>query len=138
MDVFRFDEDIEVVYLQVPNFPADVPSMYEKLQSFLPENANRRYFGISHPDETGKIQYKAAAEILPTDRFDNSILLEFVIKKGNFAAKYIVNHFQDSNCIGDAFQELLKHPKLDLTGYCLEFYKNYTDLDVHCMVRLTE
>lgn len=136
MEKHTINNDIEVVYLKAPKFPDDVPATYEKLNAIIPENPNRRFFGISHPDKTGEIQYRAAAEILPSDNFTTSELQKFTIEKGNFAAQYIVNHFEDNNCIGNAFQTLLKHPQLDPKGYCLEVYKNYTDLDVHCMVRI--
>ena len=138
MELFTISQNIAVVFLKVPQFPKEVPATYEKLHGLLPDNPNRRYFGISHPDKTGSILYKAAAEILASDNFTNTEWQQFTITKGDFAAKYIVNHFQDSNCIGSTFQELLQHPKLDPNGYCLEVYKNYTDLDVHCMVRLVE
>ena len=136
MEKFTLPNDIEVVYIKAPHFHEDVLATYEKLNQAIPANPNRRYFGISLPDATGTIQYKAAAAILPSDHFSNSDLKQFTIEKGNFSAKYIVNHFQDSNAIPDTFQELLQHPDLDPNGYCLEIYKNYTDVDVHCMVRL--
>ena len=136
MESLHIAENIEVVFLKASNFPHDVPATYERLHALIPDDANRRYFGISHPDKTGAIQYKAAAEILPTEDVTNTELQRFTIEKGNFSGIYIVNHFQDSNCIGAAFQELLKQPQLDPNGYCLEVYKNYTDLDVHCMVRI--
>jgi hypothetical protein len=136
MELFEIKNDIEVVYLQAPIFPNDVPATYVKLNSLLSENPQRRYFGISHSDITGTIQYKAAAEILPDDVFTNAELQNFTLEKGNFTAEYIVNHFQDSKCIGSAFERLLQHPQLDPNGYCLEIYKNYTNIDVHCMVRI--
>ena len=136
MENYKIEEDIEVVFLTSPDFPNDVPATYKKLHALLADHPNRRYFGISHPDKTGMIQYKACAEILASDNISISELQKFTIEKGNFAALYIVNHFQDSNCIGTAFEKLLKHPKLDPKGYCLEVYKNYTDVDVHCMVRI--
>jgi hypothetical protein len=136
MDKYSINKNIEVVFLTAPTFPNDVPTTFEKLHSLIPDNPNRRYFGISHPDKTGKINYKAAAEILPSDTFDQPELQKFSIEKGEFVTKYIVNHFKDSSSIGTAFQELLAHPLLDPNGYCLEVYKNYTDVDVHCMVRI--
>ncbi|MBP9705907.1 MAG: hypothetical protein KBD79_14225 [Chitinophagales bacterium] len=136
MDKIKIEKDIDVVYLPSPDFPNNVPVTYKKLHALLPDHPNRRYFGISHPDKTGVIQYKACAEVLSSDTIPNSELQKFKIEKGNFATLYIVNHFQDGNNIGNAFKELLKHPKLDPKGYCLEVYKNYTDLDVHCMVRI--
>jgi hypothetical protein len=136
MEQYHISDNIEVIFLTATKFPEDVPATYERLHALIPNNPLRRYFGISHPDVTGTIIYKAAAEILPSDHFTNAELQEFTIAKGDFAAQYIVNHFQDSNCIGNAFQELLKHPQLDPSGYCLEVYKDYTDIDVHCMVRI--
>jgi hypothetical protein len=136
MEQVNIPQDIKVVFLKAENFPADVPDTYKKLHALIGEHPDRRYFGISHPDQTGKIQYKAAAEILPSDYFSNNELSRFTIEKGVFSSRYINNHFQDNNCIGDTFNELLRHPQLDPAGYCLEVYKNYTDPDVHCMVRL--
>ena len=136
MEKFIIEKDIETVFLMAPQFPMDVPATYEKLYALLPDKPERRFFGISHPDKTGVIQYKAAAEILPGDENFSPELKRFTILKGLFAAKYIVNHFADANSIGNTFQELLRHPQLDPQGYCLELYKNYTDVDVHCMVRI--
>lgn len=136
METFQLKENINVVFIKAPLFPDDVPATYEKLKALLPAQPNRRYFGISQPDQTGKIQYKAAAEILPEDEINTSTMEHFCIEKGTFIGQYIVNHFQDSNSIGHCYQRLLKHPKLDPNGYCLELYKNYDDLDVHCLVRL--
>jgi hypothetical protein len=114
-----------------------VPATYEQLKALLPHQPIRRYFGISHPDITGKILYKAAAEILPNDIILGDELERFQIKKGKFIGQYIVNHFSDSNSIAGSFQTLLKHPNIDPNGYCLELYKNYDDKDVHCLVRLS-
>jgi hypothetical protein len=136
MEIITIPNNIAVVFLTATNFPMDVPATYEKLNSIIPSHPNRRFFGISHPNETGAIQYKAAAEILPTDNFENTELKNFTIEKGEFVASYIVNHFKDSKCIGDTFEKLLKHPRLDPKGYCLEVYQNYSDVDVHCMVRI--
>lgn len=138
MEPITLYQNIEVVYLTVPNFPNDVKATYDKLLSCIAMDRERRYFGISHPDSTGKIIYKAAAEVLPNDNFAHSDLQKFTIKKGQYASEYIVNHFRDENCIGEAFQRLLKHPALDPMGYCLEVYKNFSDLDVQCMVPILE
>lgn len=136
MENYRIDQDIEVVFLRADKFPDDVPDTYKKLNALLPNNPIRRYFGISQPDKTGAIQYKASAEILPSENISNPKLEKYKITKGNFVSLYIVNHFNDSKSIGDAFEKLLQHPKLDPNGYCLEVYKNYSDVDVHCMVRI--
>jgi hypothetical protein len=136
MENYKLINDIGVVFIKVPTFPNDVPSTFEKLNAAIPYHPQRRFFGISHPDQTGKIQYKAAAEIFAEETFETNDLQKFTIQKGDFSANYIVNHMEDSNSIGRTFQALLQDPRLDRQGYCLEMYKNYTDPDVFCMVRL--
>ena len=79
MEKYTIHNSIEVVYLFVSSFPSDVMATYEKLNALLPENKNRRFFGISHPDHTGVIRYKAASEILPSDHFESLGLEKFTI-----------------------------------------------------------
>lgn len=87
MEKYTIHDSIEVVYLSVPSFPTDVMATYEKLSDVLPENKGRKFFGISHPDHTGVIRYKAAAEILPSDQLESLGLEKFTIEKGEFVAK---------------------------------------------------
>jgi hypothetical protein len=136
LKIERIDQDIDVVFLTADNFPHDVPDAYQVLNTLIPYNPSRRYFGISQPDRTGAIQYKAAAEILPMENISNPKLMKFTITKGIFVSLYIINHFKDSKSISNAFEQLLQHPKLDPNGYCLEVYKDYSDVDVQCMVRI--
>lgn len=136
MENYIIPNDIEVVFINATVFPDDVPRTFDQLNAAVPYHPQRRFFGISHPDQTGAIHYKAAAEILPFETFENADLKKFTIQKGEFSAQYIANHLEDSNCIGITFQKLLTDPQLDPQGYCLEVYKNYTDPDVHCMVRI--
>lgn len=138
METITWHEPIEVVYLTVPEFPRTVPATFEKLLALVGGDKNRKYYGISQPDFTGKIVYKAAAELMPTDDFSQTALQKFTIKKGNYVTEYIVNHFQNEHCIGDAFRRLLLHPSLDPQGFCLEEYAHYNDLDVRCLVPLLD
>ena len=98
--------------------------------------SERRYFGISQPDNTGIIIYKAAAEELEAGEAEKYDCDSFIIKKGKYICIEIKNHMQDTSSIGNAFQKLISLPEVDPQGYCLEYYSNYIHPDVKCIVGL--
>ena len=136
MEIYKIEKDIPVFYLTASSFPEDVPNCYQRLQEKITDKIERRYFGISYPNPQGTIIYKACAEALHEQEADEYGCEKFTIKAGEYISLYIVNHFSDANNIPNAFKELLKEKNIDPNGYCLEVYKNYTDLDVLCLVPL--
>ncbi len=135
MKNYNLEKDIEVMCVTATSFPEGVMDAYKKLQSLIPVSKERRYFGISNPNKDGSIIYKACAEA-HIGEAEKLGLESFTIKAGNFTSIYIVDHMQDPESIGNAFQELLKNPDIDPQGYCLEMYKDFDDKDVNCMVPL--
>ncbi len=137
MKTVIIDQDIKVFFLTAKSFPESVPETDEILHSRIANiNNDRKYFGISCPNEEGVIIYKAAAEELETGETEKYGCETITIKKGKYICIEIKNHFQDKSSIPNAFKELLSHPDIDPKGYCLEWYLNYTDVDVKCMVGL--
>lgn len=136
METTTIDKDITVFYITANPFPDDVPAAYGRLHTLITDDRERRYFGISHPNEKGIITYKAAAEELEDGEAEKYGCETFTIKKGKFIYTDIKNHSEDGTNIGNAFHKLLKNPNIDPQGYCLEYYLNYTDPDVRCMVGL--
>ncbi len=137
MEIINIDQDIKVFYVTAEVFPDSVPQTYEILNARIANaKPERKFFGISCPNAKGVIEYKAAAEELEAGEAEQYGCETFVIKKGPYACITIKNHFEDAASIGNAFQQLLAHPDLDPRGYCLEWYLNYTDPDVKCMVGL--
>lgn len=136
MEKARVEEDISVFYLTAKSFPDGVMEAYEKLRLLIPDLRDRKFFGISSPNEKGEIIYKAAAEELEPGEAARLGCETFVIKKGAYISITIRNHFNDPSSIGNAFQKLISQPDIDPKGYCLEWYLNYTDNDVKCMVPL--
>jgi predicted transcriptional regulator YdeE len=130
------DQDIKVICINAQSFPDGVMEAFEKLHACIPQSDERKYFGISQPDQKGNILYKAAAEELEEDEAIKYGYEPFTIKKGNYYCISIKNHMNDSLSIGRAFQKLISLPDIDPEGYCLEWYKNYSDGDVKCMVVL--
>lgn len=136
INTVTIEHDIKVFYVTAEPFPDDVPGAYDRLHTLITDNRDRVYFGISHPNEKGIIIYKAAAEELEDGEAEKYGCETFTIKKGNYIFIDIKNHMEDGTSIGNAFQKLLKNPDIDPQGYCLEWYLNYTDPDVRCMVGL--
>lgn len=134
MEVIEIKEDINVFYVTANPFPEDVPMAYERLKNRIGDPGERKFFGISHPNKQGVIIYLAAAEELEPGEAQRLGCNTFVIQKGNYISIMVKDHMNDSQSIGRSFQQLLSYPDIDPKGYCLEWYKNFTDPDVICMV----
>lgn len=133
MEHFTLDQNIPVAYVAAGSFPDGITAAHEQLHARVPFSAERRYFGLSRP-ENGPIQYKAAAEELQPGEAARWNCPSMIIKKGTYIALTIENYTQDLQSIGRAFRELLTTPGLDPQGYCVEWYLN--GKDVRCMIRL--
>jgi predicted transcriptional regulator YdeE len=138
MEKVNIDKDIKVFYITATSFPEGVMDAYEKLHSIVKDADNRKYFGISQPNPQGTIVYKAATEELENGEAEKLGCETFVIQKGEYISITIKDHFNHPTSIGDAFRELIARPDIDPQGYCLEYYTNYKDKDVKCMVGLAK
>ena len=133
MKKHELTEDIAVLYVPAESFPGGIQPAFDKLEERLSSKNNRKFFGISWPDQHGQILYKAAAE----EKYDGEgkiyELDTFTIKKGTYISELIEDYKNNLPLIGTTFRQLLQHPELDTNSYCLEWYKGN---DVLCMVKL--
>ncbi|MGN6647403.1 MAG: transcriptional regulator [Cytophaga sp.] len=136
MKNYFLEKDIKVFYMQADSFPDGVLAAHQKLHSLIPYSDKRKYFGISNPDKTGKIIYKAAAEELAEHEGEKLGLKTFVLKSGNYISIVIKDYQKQITAIRKAFDVLLSDPAIDPQGSCVEWYLN--DTDVQCMVRLVK
>ena len=136
METVKIDNDIKVLYVTAASFPDGVMAAHQKLHALIPYSAERRYFGLSRPENGGEIIYKAAAEELHPGEAEELKCDTMIIKKGNYACITINDYMKDIPAIGNAFQQLTDLPNIDPQGYCVEWY--LTQTDVKCMVRLAE
>jgi hypothetical protein len=135
MEEIILDQDIKVFAVTASSFPDGVMEAHTKLHSIVPFSTERKYFGLSRP-ENGHIIYKAAAEGLEGDEAEKIGLHSMVIKRGNYISITIEDFMKDIQSIGKAFNEILSHPGIDPDGYCVEWYLQ--GKDVKCMVRLEQ
>jgi uncharacterized protein YndB with AHSA1/START domain len=133
-EIFTVNEDIRVFCVTASSFPEGVLEAYKKLHSFVPFSKDRRYFGISRPNEKGTIIYKAAAEEINEGEAEKLKCETMSIQRGKYVSLIIKDYIKDVQQIGKVFQQLLAYPDIDPEGYCIEWYLN--DNDVNCMVKL--
>lgn len=129
------EKDISVFYVNAETFPDGVLAAFEKLHTHFPFSSERRFFGLSRPENRQGIVYKAAAEMTSPDEAQKYKLDTMVIPHGNYIAKTVYNFMDDISRIGKTFDELLTQPNLDPQGYCVEWYLP-NDKDVVCLIRL--
>ncbi|XZF15272.1 hypothetical protein ACTHGU_03980 [Chitinophagaceae bacterium MMS25-I14] len=133
METIAVKDDIKVMYVQAGSFPDGVLAAHQQLRALIPFSTDRKYLGISRP-ENGTIQYKAAMEEVRPGEAEEKGLPTLVLKGGNYISLMVYDFMKNTQGIGQAFRELLAHSGLDPQGYCVEWYVN--DKDVQCMIRL--
>lgn len=134
MDSFTFQKDVPVVCLNATSFPDGIAATHDALRAKLPANEHRHFYGISWPDENGKIIYKAAATIEEGDGNALDNLERFTIRNGPYNSFYLSDFRDHPDSIRKAFELLLEQHEVAPDGYCLEWYIN--DRDVKCLVPL--
>lgn len=134
MEIYSIEKDIPVICLRADSFPDGIEAAHTKLHRMLPALEQRTFYGISHSDGKGGIIYKAAAGQLDEGEAAHYGLEAFVIRKGDYMSRLLVNYRDEISLVDKTFQRLLAVPELDPEGYCLELYPN--DKDMRCMVPL--
>ena len=133
MDPVMFDEDIRVMYVEAASFPEGIMDAHNELHTKIPFSKTRKYFGVSRP-ENGIIRYKAGAEELQPGEAVRVGMKVITLKKGKYITTTLKNYSRDPSAIRRVFDKLLRDPRIDPQGYCVEWYFN--DSDVKCMIRL--
>ena len=65
METIVIDKDIKLIYEQAESFPIGVKATHDKIHSLFPFTTERKYLGLSRP-ENGVIIYRAAVEEITT------------------------------------------------------------------------
>ena len=133
MEKFKLENDITVMYLTADSFPDGIMAAHHTLHAIVP-SGDRLFFGVSYPDRTGNISYKAGAEQHSEQEALALGLDTYRIRQGIYNSIIIKDYFKDPSSISQAFQQLLASPDLDPQGACVEMYLG--ERDVRCMVRL--
>lgn len=136
MEKYQLPESISAMYITASSFPEGVLAAHQQLHRLVPRTDSRKYFGISFPNQDGKIIYKAAAEEVGDGEAEKLGLETYLIKEGTYISIDIHDFMNNVDAIGKAFDKLIADPRIDLNGACVEWY--VTDDVVKCMVRLAD
>jgi hypothetical protein len=135
METFILDDDIKVFYVTAAAFPEGISDAHTRLHQLVPFSTDRKYFGISRPENNGTIVYRAATEEKSEGEAEKYHCNSLILKKGKYISVTLKDFRKDPRCIEKAFQELLTTPDLDPRGYCMEWYANDKE-EVKCMIRI--
>lgn len=136
MEKYKIEQDIKLFYVQAASFPLDVGGAFTKLNDLIGHNKTRPLYGISFPGGTGSLVYRAAVEETFPGEAEKAGCPTFVVRKGDYISAFLPDWKKDESIIGRTFQELLRDPRIDKQGYCLELYPN--EKDVRCLVPLAK
>ncbi|HEX7902979.1 MAG TPA: hypothetical protein VF487_03790 [Chitinophagaceae bacterium] len=134
MEIFQLKDDIRVFCITATSFPQGIMEAFEKLEKLLPTREGRTFFGLSQPGGRGTIIYKAAVQEKYNGEGEQYGCETITIQKGTYLTELITGWQKRIPAIGEIFQQLLADPRLDMNSFCVEWYKNETD--VLCMVKL--
>ncbi len=134
MEDYFLEKDITVFCITADFAPDAILKAHQKLHALIPYTKERRYFGVSCPNEQGVIIYDAAAEELVPGEGKKLVLKTLVLKKGNYTSMVLKDYKKNIAGISEVFSKLLHNKNIDPQGYCVEWYLN--DDDLRCMVRL--
>ena len=133
METVQLASDIQLFCVTAKSFPDGVLEAHQTLHALFPYNNKRKYFGISWPDKSGNIIYKAAAEELVTGELANHNLETKTIPGGNYLFIDVPDLMKNIPEIGKAFDKLIHDERIDPNGFCIEWYLTQ-DL-CRCMVK---
>lgn len=136
METISLENDIRIFYVTAESYPEGILAAHQKLHAMVPFSYDRKYFGLSRPENNQGIVYKAATEETYSGEAEKYGLECLIIPKGKYYSLIISNYRNDIPSIGKAFQELLSNDNIDPNGYCIEWYIN--EKDVNCLVKLVD
>ncbi|HLX92813.1 MAG TPA: hypothetical protein VKR32_14100 [Puia sp.] len=135
-DIFHIDGDFQILCAKADSFPAGIKEAFETITEKIGSSHYRTYYGVSRMDKNGTIIYYAGVNAADQNEASRLGCETFTIRGGDYLGTIVNDFMNDTTAIGKTFQELLKDPRLDRNGYCLEIYANQRD--VKCMVPIIQ
>jgi hypothetical protein len=121
MDIIHLPHDIQLVMLQAASFPQDIQATFDALKEILADIPTQTSYGISHANPQGHIVYYAAASLVDAQQVVEGTQ-SITIHKGHFISLPVRQWRGNIPAITTTFDTLMKHPDIDMGGYCLEEY----------------
>ncbi len=136
MEIISLDKDIKTFYVLAETIPLGIHDAHEKIHAMMPTTEGRQFYGISDSNTEGGIVYRAAVAEAFEGEAEKFGCPCFIIKKGTYISETLTDYYKDISIVGRTFRELLKDPRLDNGGYCLEIYPN--GRDIQCLAKIND
>lgn len=131
-DMFFLKEEISIICIQADNSPHGILEAFDRLKQKINSSRDRTFYGVSWMDEAGNIIYKAGATQSQPHEAEMLGCEEFIIRAQHYISCMVYDFKRNPAAIADTFREMLKDPRIDPLGYCVEIYLGQAD--VQCMV----
>ena len=128
--------DIRTFYITADSFPAGITSAHEQLKALFADDTKRNFYGVSCSNEKREIIYLAATEELFEGEAEKYNCKTLTIKSGRYISVFQPDYEKNLQNVSAIFMQLLKDPRIDREGYCIEMYLE--EKNMRCMVRLKE
>jgi hypothetical protein len=135
MEIFTLNKELYLYGKQVPTFPNGIKEAFDELIALVPDGMQRSHFGLSYMEHE-KVIYHAASEEKYPGEGKKLNCREYIVEKGTYLSVTIIDWMQKINAIKEVFHELMQDERVDLTKWCVEWYKS--DEEMMCMVRVKE
>ncbi len=132
MGKYNIENNVKVFGMKVKTFPNGIGEAFELLMKILDEGFNRSYYGIAEMKENQMI-YKAVAAEKYDGESEKYNLEKSVIEGGTYFTETIKDWRNNTDCIKDVFQEMMKSSQVDKSKPCIEWYKNNNEM--LCMMK---
>lgn len=113
------------------SFPEGIGAAFDKVAGMVGGLGGKTFYGLSWGQPDGSIVYKAGIEEKEAPATNG--LERFVLQRGAYVSEKLQNYKGREIVIGETFKKMLKDPRLDPNGECIEVYRGD---DVECMVRI--
>jgi predicted transcriptional regulator YdeE len=136
MEKYKLNNDVKVFGFKVTSFPAGIGAAFDELIKKTGDPAGERaYYGIGEFRD-GKMIYYAAAEEKTEGEAEKYNYDKLKIEKGDYLSKTLFDWRKNTECIKDAFYEIIQDDRVNKSKPAIEWYKD--DNEMICLVKMNE
>ena len=133
MQTITLENDYQLFFVNVPDFPLGIKEKFIELQQMLPNMQHRTFYGLSYMNDEDIVIYNCAVTELEKGEAAKYGGTPFTLEKGEYLAEPIHDWMDKLDTIGLTLEKLMDNPTADKSFPCVEWYKTETEL--MCMVK---
>ena len=135
MKTLKFEENVKVFGMRVPNFPYGISDAFDALTNMLPPGDDRPFYGISECTQDEVVYIAAALETFEGEA-ERYRCNTYFIEKGEYLSATIKDWPSKIPAIKETIGGLLEDERADATKPCVEVYKSMNEM--LCLVKVKQ